>query len=84
MKSTGIVRKIDELGRLVLPKELRKTLQIAHEDPIEIYVEGESIILKKYQPCCIFCGNAENLVDFNSKKICKDCAETIYEKAGEL
>ncbi len=84
MKSTGIVRKIDELGRLVLPKELRKTLQIAHEDPIEIYVEGESIILKKYQPCCIFCGNAENLVDFSSKKICKDCAETIYEKAEEL
>ena len=57
MKSTGIVRKVDELGRIVLPIELRRTLDIAEKDAIEIYVDGESIILKKYEPTCIFCGD---------------------------
>ena len=55
MKSTGIVRKVDELGRIVLPIELRRTLEIADRDPLEIYVEGSSIVLKKYRPTCIFC-----------------------------
>lgn len=59
VKSTGIVRKVDELGRIVLPIELRRTLDIAEKDAIEIYVEGTSIILKKYQPSCIFCGEAK-------------------------
>ena len=57
IKSTGIVRKVDELGRIVLPIELRRTLDIAEKDAIEIYVDGTSIVLKKYQPSCIFCGN---------------------------
>ena len=57
MKSTGIVRKVDELGRVVIPKELRKTLDIAEKDGMEIYVDGNAIILKKYEPSCIFCGN---------------------------
>ena len=58
MKSTGIVRKVDELGRIVLPIELRRTLDIAEKDSIEIYVDGSSIILKKYEPTCVFCGDA--------------------------
>ena len=55
MKSTGIVRKVDELGRIVIPKELRNTLNIEEKDSLEIYVDGEHIILKKYEPACIFC-----------------------------
>ena len=73
MKSTGIVRKVDELGRVVLPKELRNTLHIAQKDPLEIYVEGDTIILKKYEPACIFCGNAGDVVNFKDKKVSKDC-----------
>ena len=60
MKSTGIVRKVDELGRIVLPIELRRTLGIEEKDRIEIFVDGESIILRKYQPACIFCDNAKD------------------------
>ena len=62
MKSTGIVRKVDELGRVVIPIELRRTLGIGEKDALEIYVDGERIMLKKYEPACIFCGNAENVV----------------------
>ena len=61
MKSTGIVRKVDELGRIVLPIELRRTMDIAEKDAIEIYVDGASIILRKYEPTCIFCGDAKNV-----------------------
>ena len=67
MKSTGIVRKVDELGRIVLPIELRRTLDIEIKDSIEIYVENDSIILKKYEPTCIFCGNSKELIEFNDK-----------------
>lgn len=77
IKSTGIVRKVDELGRIVLPKELRRTLKIEHKDSLEIYVEGDSIILKKYEPACIFCGNASDILSFSDKKICKECAQKI-------
>lgn len=73
MKSLGIVRKVDELGRIVLPKELRSTLRIAQKDPLEIYVEGDTIILRKYEPACIFCGNASDTVIFKNKRICMDC-----------
>ncbi|KAB3531816.1 AbrB/MazE/SpoVT family DNA-binding domain-containing protein [Alkaliphilus serpentinus] len=73
MKSTGIVRKVDELGRVVLPIELRRTLNIAEKDALEIYVDGESVILKKYEPACIFCGNAKDVKNFKTKNICKDC-----------
>ena len=77
MKSTGIVRKVDELGRIVLPIELRRTLDIEIKDSIEIYVENDSIILKKYEPTCIFCGNSKDLTSFNDKNICKKCLELI-------
>ncbi len=77
MKSTGIVRKVDELGRIVLPKELRKMFDIDHKDPIEIYVDGDSIILKKYEPACIFCESATDVVNFMDKRICKECISKI-------
>ncbi|QNO14899.1 AbrB/MazE/SpoVT family DNA-binding domain-containing protein [Alkalicella caledoniensis] len=77
MKSTGIVRKVDELGRVVLPIELRRTLNINIKDSLEIYVDGERIILKKYQPACIFCGEADNINYFKGKNICESCIEEI-------
>ena len=77
MKSTGIVRKVDELGRIVLPIEMRRTLDIAEKDSLEIYVEGSTIILKKYEPACIFCGNADNVIYFKDKRICSSCLEKI-------
>jgi transcriptional pleiotropic regulator of transition state genes len=61
MKSTGIVRKVDELGRIVLPIEMRRTLDIAEKDALEIYVEGSSVILKKYKPSCIFCDSTKDI-----------------------
>ena len=70
MKSTGIVRKVDELGRIVLPIELRRTLDIAEKDSIEIYVDGSSIILKKYEPTCVFCGDAKNITVYQGKNVC--------------
>ena len=79
MKSTGIVRKVDELGRIVLPIELRRTLDIAERDPLEIYVDEDRIILKKYMPACLFCGNAKDVVDYKGKNICPDCLKAIKE-----
>ena len=74
MKPTGIVRKLDELGRVVIPIELRRTLGIGEKDPVEIYVDGERVILKKYQPGCVFCGQADGIIGgVNGKKVCGDC-----------
>ena len=77
MKSTGIVRKVDELGRIVIPREIRNKFEIAEKDPLEIYVDGTSIILKKYEPNCIFCGNSKNLVTFKDRLLCTKCVEKI-------
>lgn len=77
MKATGIVRKVDELGRVVLPIELRRNLNIEIKDPLEIYVDGEMIILKKYAPACIFCGNAKDVTRLHDKNICSDCLSEI-------
>ena len=77
MKSTGIVRKVDELGRIVLPIELRRTLNIAEKDSLEIYVEEDSIILRKYETSCIFCGNAKNVVNYKGKNICTACLQEM-------
>ena len=79
MKSTGIVRKVDELGRIVLPIELRRTLDIAEKDSLEIYVDSEQIILKKYLPACIFCTNASNVIVYKNKNICSECIEDMKE-----
>jgi len=73
MKATGIVRKVDELGRVVLPIELRRTLDIEEKDPIEIFVDENMIILKKYEPECIFCSNAGDVIVYKGKNICKQC-----------
>jgi len=77
MKSTGIVRKVDELGRVVLPIELRRTLDIAEKDALEIYVDESTIILKKYEPACIFCDNAKDISVFKGKNICPDCMKEL-------
>lgn len=77
MKSTGIVRQVDDLGRVVIPKELRRTLDIAEKDSLEIYTEGELIILKKYAPVCIFCGEGKDVVNFKGKNICRSCLNDI-------
>ena len=77
MKSTGITRAIDELGRFVVPKELRRSFDLNEKDQLEIYTEGDRIILQKYQPCCVFCSNADRVVYFNNKRICEDCLEKI-------
>lgn len=82
MKSTGVVRKVDELGRVVIPIELRRTLGIAEKDALEIYVDQEKIILKKYEPACIFCGNADNITHFRGKNICQECARDMAREAG--
>jgi len=73
MKSTGIVRKVDELGRIVLPMEIRRSFDIAEKDALEIYVDGDTIILKKYTPTYIFCDNASDVIIYKGKNICLDC-----------
>ncbi|MDU4852859.1 MAG: AbrB/MazE/SpoVT family DNA-binding domain-containing protein [Clostridioides difficile] len=80
MKSIGIVRKVDELGRIVIPMELRRTLGIAEKDAVEIFVDGEQIIMKKYNPSCIFCGEARNVISYKGKNICTDCLEEIKNR----
>ncbi len=77
MKSTGIVRKVDELGRVVIPIEIRRTLNIDVKDALEIYVDGEKIILKKYEPACIFCGNADQVKHYKSRIVCEECIEDM-------
>jgi len=77
LKSTGVVRKVDELGRIVIPIELRRTLGIEEKDSLEIYVDNEKVILKKYEPACVFCGNAENIRNHKGKNICQLCVEEL-------
>jgi transcriptional pleiotropic regulator of transition state genes len=77
MKSIGIVRKIDELGRIVLPIETRRQLELEPRDGVEIFVDEDMVILKKYQPCCIFCGNASDVVNYRDKLVCKHCLDEI-------
>ena len=77
MKSTGIVRKVDELGRIVLPSELRKSLGIEVKDSLEIYTSGDSVILKKYLPACVFCGEANDIITFKGKNICSSCMKEL-------
>jgi len=77
MKSTGIVRKVDELGRIVLPIELRRTLDIAEKDSLEIYVDEGRIILKKYEPTCVFCGSSKDVITFKGKNICPLCLSEL-------
>lgn len=77
MKSTGIVRRVDDLGRIVLPRELRKKLDIESRDSLEIFTEVDTIILRKYEPQCIFCGQASGVRTFKSKNVCENCIQEI-------
>ena len=77
VKSTGIIRRVDELGRVVIPIEIRNQFDIVEKDPIEIYVDGSKIVLKKFQPNCIFCGSTQDLVSYHDKLICKKCSTKI-------
>ena len=79
MKSTGIVRPVDNLGRIVIPMEIRSTVDINPKDSLEIFTDGERIILRKYRPSCIFCGNADDTVYFEDKKICKKCLKKLSD-----
>ena len=79
MKSTGIVRKLDELGRIVLPIELRRTLDLNDRDPLEIFVEDSTIVLKKYEPACIFCNNVKDVSVYKGKNIFSKCIKELSE-----
>ena len=80
MKSTGIVRRVDELGHIVLPIELRRTLGIDVKDALEIFVDGNQIVLNKYEPACIFCNSANDIVNFKGKNICRQCLKELTEE----
>ena len=77
MKSTGIIRKVDELGRVVLPVELRRSLDIDVKDELEIYLDNDRIILQKFQPSCIFCASSHGLVRYHGKNVCHDCIRNL-------
>lgn len=80
MKSIGVVRRIDKLGRIVIPAELRRELDMNIQDPVEMYTEGGSVIIKKYSPSCIFCGEANDVRPFSGKNICPKCMEKIADE----
>ena len=77
MKATGMVKQIDEMGRIVIPREIKRSMGIQDRDHLEIFVEDNKIILKKYQPGCIFCGNTEQIVTFKGKMVCLDCKKEM-------
>jgi len=79
MKSAGIIRKVDDLGRIGLPIELRRTLDIAERDELEIFMEDDRIVLKKYEPACVFCSSEEGLVSYRGKNLCQECIRKIAE-----
>ena len=80
MKATGMIRHIDELGRIVIPKEMRRQMDIQNNDPVEIFVEGDHILLSKYAPTCIFCGGTEEVALFKNKKVCRACRKELSEE----
>lgn len=77
MKATGIVRKVDELGRIVVPIELRRSLGIGDRDAVEMVMENDSIIIRKHQPSCVFCGSTDDTVEYRQKIVCKNCIDTM-------
>ena len=84
MKATGIVRRLDSLGRIVIPKEIRRTHGIEADDPIEIFTEDDKIILRKYQRGCTLCGSMDNLIDVDGVAICRKCAGEIAEALEDI
>ena len=79
MRSTGIFRRVDSLGRFVLPKELRKSLDIHQNDYLQISLDGDTIVLRKSQENCVICGNTNDLINFHERKVCRDCMEELKE-----
>lgn len=85
MKSTGIVRTIDSVGRFVIPMELRRTMHLMDSsDALEVFVDNDKIILRKYSPSCIFCKSLDDIVEFNGQKLCKECIEKLYDMAQHI
>ena len=84
MKSTGVVRKLDKLGRIVIPIEMRKTLDINLQDPLEIFSEGNNIILRKYAPGCVFCGEVNNTIQYKGKLVCQNCVNQLQPTGQPL
>ena len=82
MKATGVVRRVDELGRVVLPCELRRIMHIKDRDSLEVYVDGDKIVLKKYEPACTFTGSADDLVEYKGKKVSKKAIQEMAKLAG--
>lgn len=80
MKSTGIVRNVDDLGRIVLPIEIRRTFDLAVKDQVEIYTDNDMIILKKFQRNCVFCKNPEDIVEYKGKAVCAECMADLQKK----
>jgi transcriptional pleiotropic regulator of transition state genes len=80
METISIVRKTDNLGRIVLPAEMRRILNIGEKDGLEIFTEDDQIILRKYETACIFCGNDDDIINYNGKKICKECFSAVSRK----
>ena len=84
MKSTGMVRAVDKMGRVVIPKEIRKQLQIENDvDSFEIYMDGDRVVLQKYQPTCIFCDSLSDSVEYNGYNICKNCIDKLITLKNE-
>ncbi|MBR5126073.1 MAG: AbrB/MazE/SpoVT family DNA-binding domain-containing protein [Oscillospiraceae bacterium] len=81
MKTTGIIRKVDDLGRIVLPIELRRVLDIAERDELEIHMEGDRIILRKHEVSCIFCGADRGLINYRGKNVCAECVRNMTEES---
>ena len=82
MRATGYMRAVDELGRIVLPIDLRRELEIAPKDGVEIYVDGEDVILQKHRPACVFCGSNDELADFKGRLVCRECRTAISSVFG--
>ncbi|MBE6656437.1 MAG: AbrB/MazE/SpoVT family DNA-binding domain-containing protein [Ruminococcaceae bacterium] len=80
MKDIGIVRNIDEMGRLVIPKEMRRKMDIDTGDEIEFFIEGDRIVLRKFQPACFFCGSEVALVEYKGKRLCAECVAEMKAK----
>ena len=79
VKSTGYIRKVDDMGRIVLPIELRRMLDIAERDELEIFMENDRIILQKFEPACIFCGSSQELITYQGKNVCQKCVQKMAE-----
>lgn len=80
MKDTGIVRKFDDLGRIGVPKEIRDKFGLVEKTPMSIYVDGQKIILEKFEDSCLFCNSKKNLINFKEKLICESCKTKIQKK----